>query len=427
MNERSDNDQKLGSMTSFIIIFLGQAFSLFGSQLVQFALVWWLTKTSGSASVLAFASIMAILPQILVGPFAGALIDRLNRRKVLMFSDGCIALAIVVLALLYTQGAVQIWHIYTVMVIRSVGGAFQWPTMQASTSLMVPKEHLSRVSGLTQAIQGLSNIIAPPLGALLIEILPIQNILAIDVSTAILAIGPLFFIKIPQLLHTEKTVKPHSLMLTDLREGFRYLWNWKGVLMITVIAMVINLLANPALSLTPILVTNHFEGGVLEFAWLQSAAGLGMVLGGFMLGIWGGFKQRVKTALLSLILMGFSFTLIGLTPKTSFIVAVGAIFSFGFMNSIANGSLLAVLQASVQLDMQGRIFTLVMSSAMAMSPLGLAIAGPVSDIFGVQIWFVIAGVATTMMGVGAFFIPTIIQIEDETKENHQFSKNEDIT
>jgi DHA3 family macrolide efflux protein-like MFS transporter len=359
---------------------------------------------------------MAILPQVLFGPFAGTFVDRWNRRIVLMISDGFIALAIVGLAVLYTQGAVQIWHIYTVMFIRSLGGAFQWPAMQASTTLMVPKKHLSRVSGLNQAIQGLTNIIAPPLGALLIELLPLQSILAIDVSTAILAIGPLFFIKIPQLLRTDEPIKSSSSVLTDLREGLRYLWDWKGVMMIVVMSMVINLLLNPAFSLTPILVTNHFGGGVLELAWFQSVFGIGMVLGGFMLGVWGGFKRRIKTAMLALIVIGINITIIGLAPQIAFSVAVGAMFSVGFMNSIANGTFFAVLQATVPSKMQGRVFTLLASGSMSMSPLGLMIAGPVADIFGVQIWFLIAGFTVIFMGVGAFFVPIIMQIEDQ---NHK--------
>jgi DHA3 family macrolide efflux protein-like MFS transporter len=399
-------------MTKFFIIFGGQAFSLFGSRLVQFSLVWWLTKTSGSASVLAFASIMAILPQVLFGPFAGTLVDRWNRRVVLMVSDGLIALTIVVLALLYLQGSVEIWHIYTVMFIRSLGGAFQWSAMQASTTLMVSKKHLSRVSGLNQSIQGLANIIAPPLGALLIELFPLQIILAIDVSTAILAIGLLFFIQIPQPLHLGESAESSSSVLTDLREGLRYLWNWKGVMMIVVMSMLINLLLSPAFSLTPILVTNHFGGDVLEFAWFQSALGLGMVFGGFILGVWGGFKRRVKTAMLALILIGISVIIIGLAPKTAFMVAMGAMFFVGFMQSIANGSFFAVLQASVPSKMQGRVFTLLMSSSMSMSPLGLMIAGPVADMFGVQLWFLIAGFVVLLVGVGAFFVPIIMQIED---------------
>ena len=178
------------SMARFWVVFGGQAFSLFGSRLVQFTLVWWLTQESGSASVLALASIMALLPQVLVGPFAGSLVDRWSRRVVLIVSDGMIALAIVFLALLYAWGVVEIWHVYVLMLFRSLLGAFQWPAFQASTSMMVPKEQLSRVAGFNQSLQGLVSILAPPLGALLFEVLPIQYILAIDVTTALFAISP---------------------------------------------------------------------------------------------------------------------------------------------------------------------------------------------------------------------------------------------
>ncbi len=137
-----------------------------------------------------------------------------------------------------------------------------------------------------------------------------------------------------------------------------------------------------------------------------------MVFGGFILGVWGGFKRRVKTAMLALILIGISVIIIGLAPKTAFMVAMGAMFFVGFMQSIANGSFFAVLQASVPSKMQGRVFTLLMSSSMSMSPLGLMIAGPVADMFGVQLWFLIAGFVVLLVGVGAFFVPIIMQIED---------------
>ncbi|MCK4400629.1 MFS transporter, partial [Candidatus Bathyarchaeota archaeon] len=132
-------------MGPFMVVFAGQAFSLFGSRLVQFALVWWITETTGLASTLAFASIAAMLPQVLLGPFAGALVDRWNRKTVMMVSDSFIALVVVALAFLYGTGTIQLWHVFIAMFIRSLGGAFQWPAMQASTSLMVPEEHLSRI------------------------------------------------------------------------------------------------------------------------------------------------------------------------------------------------------------------------------------------------------------------------------------------
>ncbi len=399
----------------FFTIWTGQAFSLVGSNLVQFALVWWLTETTGSATILAVASIMAVLPQVFLGPIAGALVDRWNRRLVMMVADSVIALSVVVLAVLYALEAVQIWHIYVLMFIRAAGGAFHWPAMQASTTLMVPEKHLSRVAGLNQTLFGVANIVAPPLGALLFSILPMQGILAIDVGTAVLAIVPLFFIAIPQPERKEAPAEKPSV-LADMREGLRFVWNWPGMMMILVIATLINLLINPGFALLPIMVTDHFGGGALELAWLESAWGIGMILGGITLGVWGGFKRRIVTGLLALTLMGVGVTVLGLTPATAFTLALGAMFFGGFMNPIANGSLFATLQATVPPEMQGRVFTLAMSGSAAMSPLGLVIAGPVADALGVQIWFLIGGIATVIMGVGSFFVPSIMRIEDKAAE-----------
>lgn len=399
----------------FFAVWTGQAFSLISSNLVQFALVWWLTETTGSATILAVASIMAVLPQVFLGPIAGALVDRWNRRLVMMVADSVIALAVVVLAVLYALDAVQTWHIYVLMFIRAAGGAFHWPAMRASTSLMVPEKHLSRIAGLNQTLFGVANIIAPPLGALLFSILPIQGILAIDVGTAVLAIMPLFFITIPQPERKQAPEEKPSV-LADMREGLRFVWGWRGMMMILIIATLINLLINPGFALLPILVTDHFGGGALELAWLESAWGIGMILGGITLGVWGGFKRRVVTGLLALTLMGGGVTVLGLTPATLFTLALGAMFFGGFMNPIANGSLSATLQATVPPEMQGRVFTLAMSGSAAMSPLGLAIAGPVADALGVQIWFLIGGIATVIMGAGSFFVPAIMRVEDEATE-----------
>jgi MFS transporter, DHA3 family, macrolide efflux protein len=183
----------------FFTIWTGQAFSLFGSALVQFALVWWLTRETGSATVLATATLVALLPQIVIGPFAGTLVDRWNRRVIMIVADTSIALATLLLFYLFASDQIQIWHIYAIMAIRSLGGAFHGPAMTASTSLMVPDKHLARVAGANQTLQGLLSIFAPPLGALLIELFSTQNVLLIDVGTALLAILPLFSSPSPSL------------------------------------------------------------------------------------------------------------------------------------------------------------------------------------------------------------------------------------
>jgi DHA3 family macrolide efflux protein-like MFS transporter len=411
MTEPVTEDETPQLMAKFWVIFAGQAFSLFGSRLVQFTLVWWLTQESGSASVLALASIMALLPQVLVGPFAGSLVDRWSRRMVLIVSDGAIAVAIILLAFLYSWGVVEIWHIYVLMFIRALLGAFQWPAFQASTSLMVPKEQLSRVAGFTQSLQGLVSILAPPLGALLFEILPIQYILAIDVATAFFAISPLLIIAVPQPPRAPDAEGGWRSVLTDMREGMQFVWDWKGLRIIMGMAMVINLVINPGFALLPIVVSDHFGGGAIELAYLQSAGGIGMIAGGILLGIWGGFKNRVVTAFSALIVGGLCIILFGFVPGSMLLLAVATFFFFSTTNSMANGTFFAAMQGAIPPEMQGRVFTLLMSLSAAMAPVGLAIAGPVADLIGARTWFVIGGAALSLMGLLGFFIPAIMNLE----------------
>ena len=407
------------SLRAFFIIWTGQAFSLLGSNLVQFALVWWLTASTGSATVLATATMVAILPGIVIGPFAGTLVDRWSRRWVMVVADGMIALTTLWAVFLAWNGQLQTWHVYVIMFIRATAGGFHWPAMQASTSLMVPERLLSRVAGLNQTLYGLMQIAAPALGALLLSVSALPVILMIDVVTAAMAITPLLFIDVPQPPRQQPqagaVAKPS--VVADLISGVRYVLKWPGLLMLMAMAMVINFVVNPAFSLMPILVIRNFNGGVGHLGALESALGVGMVLGGLVLSAWGGFHRRLLTSLVGLIGMGLGVLVMGLTPPTAFVAAVGAIFLVGFMNPIVNGPVFAVMQATVAPEMQGRVFTLLQSAASAMSPLSLAVAGPVSDAIGVQAWYIVGGLVCVLMGIGGFFVPALVHLED----NHQTS------
>ncbi len=416
-------DSKLigeGWQRRFFSVWGGQAVSLFGSHLVQFGLVWWLTESTGSATVLALATLMAMLPGVFISPFAGALVDRWNRRRVMIVADALIALVTVGLAGLFLVGAERVWIVYAVMFLRAAGGSFHWPAMQASTSLMVPEQHLSRVAGLNQSLRGAVGIIAPPAGALLLQILPLQAVLAIDVGTALFAIVPLFFVHIPQPAPSVEVdgALPVSL-IEDVRQGFRYVRGWPGLFAILVMATVINFLLTPASSLMPLLVTDHFGGEALELGWLQSAWGGGVVAGGLILGAWGGFRRRILTSLLGLVGIGVGFLLVGLLPPSGFILAVGGIFLAGTMNPITNGPIFSIVQAEVAPDMQGRVFTLVQSMATAATPLGMIIGGPVADAFGVRVWYLVGGLGCALMGITGFFMPVITHLEDRDEPSCQ--------
>ena len=397
----------------FFAIWGGQAFSLLGSQLVQFALIWWLTKTTGSATVLATASLVGLLPQVLLSPVAGALVDRWSRRAVMMISDGTVALATLLLAAFFLSGRAEIWHVYLAMLVRGMAGSFHWPAMQASTSLMVPKEHLSRVQGVNQVLMGGMNIASAPLGALLLEFLPIHGVLAIDFGTALLAILPLVFISIPQPVAQagNDQAGARSSVWSNLKAGFLYVKSWPGLVMLLGFATIINLVLNPGFALLPLLVTGHFKGGAMQLAWMESVWGVGVMGGGVILSVWGGFRRRILTSMVGLLLIGGGSLVIGVSPASGFLLAVAAMFVMGVGNPITNGPLMAVVQSCVAPEMQGRVFTLMISTASAMTPLGLMIAGPLSDLVGVRIWYIVGGVVTALMGIAGYFIPAIANIE----------------
>ena len=400
------------SMKPFLVMFIGQVFSWVGSKLVQFALVWWLTESTGSASVLAFASIMAIIPEVFLSPIAGVMVDRWNRRHVMMAADAFVAGVTVLLMIVNMQGVMEVWHIYSVMFIRAMGAAFHWAAMQASTTLMVPKSQLSRTSGLFQALGGFSMIVAPPLGAYLLATMDLQVILLIDVVTAAMAIAPLFFIYMPQpeILVKKKGVRS---VFEDMAETVKYVLQWKGILYVGLIAMMINLLIAPAVSLMPILVTGYFNGGADDYAIMQTGLGIGMVIGGITLGLWGGFKKGIITGLIALVLCGVGIAGVGLMPSDMFNYAVGSLFFAGFMLPISNGSFFAVMQSTVPPEMQGRFFTLVSAMSTAMNPVGLIFAGPATDVIGVTVWYIIGGVGMIILGLIAIFVPRVRNIEEQ--------------
>jgi DHA3 family macrolide efflux protein-like MFS transporter len=402
----------------FFTIWGGQALSLLGSQLVGFAIIWYLTVESGSATVLAIASMVGLLPQVILGPLIGPLIDRWDRRRTMLIADSIIAIATLALAYQFAAGWVEIWHIYLLMFIRSVAGGFHGPAMAASTSLMVPLEHLTRIQGLNQMLNGGLNVVSAPLGALLLNILPLQTILAIDVVSALFAITPLFFLTIPQPDRSESIALAgeRASFWGDFKAGFRYVLSWKGLLIVALMASLINMLLTPAFSLLPLLVNGYFGKDALALGTMEALFGIGVIAGGIILGVWGGFKRRIITAMVGLMGIGIGTLVLGTLPPWAFTWGVVTMTFLGIVQPITNGSLSGLVQAIVAPDMQGRVFTLISSLAGGMSPIGLAIAGPISDALGKQTWFIVGGLTCILMAFLGLITPVVMNIEDEGKE-----------
>lgn len=393
----------------FFTIWTGQALSLVSSELVQFALVWWLIETTESATVLSVATMIALLPRAILSPFAGALVDRWNRRVVMIVADSVIALSLVWLVFCFSTDKVQIWHIYVIILVRAIGGAFHMPAMLASTSLMMPKKYLSRVAGMNQMMHGIVMVVVPPLGALLLGIMSFRDIIALDIAGAMLAIVPLFFIHIPQ--PQRDTAFPSTKSVWgDVRQGLHYIQNWRGAVGMLTISTLINFIMRPAFQLIAILVVSQFGGEEIEFGWMAAALGAGFVAGGLVLSVWGGFRRQMQTSLIGIVGAGLAILIVGLAPQTAFLMALGAIFMAGFMMPMCMGPIQALVQSTVDPSMQGRIFTIMSSASTLISPLSLGIAGPLFDVQGPQVWYTWGGIAAVLIGLTGLSTPTILNL-----------------
>ncbi len=325
------------------------------------------------------------------------------------------------MVVLFWTESIQLWHIYVLMTARSIGSAFHWPAMAASTSLMVPEEQLPRVAGLNQTIDGAMQIVAPALAALLLGFLPIYAIMGIDVVTALLAILPLLFVVIPQPVRIETASKGENLtrsVWTDLVEGISYIWHWPGLKGLFAMVMVMGFLSVPAFILLPILTVNYFGGGAMQIAWMNGAWGLGLVLGGLLLGVWGGFQRRMITIFSGAIGIGVSYLLIGLTPSSLLPSALIWLVGGAVMNSIAAGSYMALQQAIIAPEIQGRVLTVGRSLTSAMIPLGMLIAGPFADWFGIRTLYLGAGVVQIIVVSSAALVPAIAHLGENEQNEH---------
>ena len=385
--------------TRFVMIWAGQAASQFGSQLAQFALVWWITQTTQSAVALTTATLCAILPSVVVMPFAGALIDRWNRRHVMLAADSLSAVVAFVLAGLFVAGEAQLWHVYAAIFVRSILGAFQMPAMQASMSMLVPEAHLIRVGGMNQMLQGAMGIFAPAGGALVLSLAPISAAMGIDVFTALMAVLPLLFVTIPQPARQAAAGAhlPGPALFREMREGFVVLAGNRGLVFIAAMASLLNFLLTPTGALAPILITRHFAGGAPELALLEGVGGFGLVLGGLAMSAWGGFKRRIYTTITGAIGIGVGIAVIGFAPATAFGLAVAGMFTASVMQALANSSVMAIFQSVIPRHAQGRVLALLNTAAMGISPLSLLIAGPFTEAFGPRSWYIGAGLISILV------------------------------
>lgn len=395
----------------FWLIFIGQSLSLLGSAVTQFVLIWWITDRTADISALGIASMAALLPQAVLGPLAGVLADRYCRQKIMLLSDIISAVSMLVLIALFQSDTVELWHIYTMMAIRSAMQAFQQPAATASVAMLVPASFLTRAVGLGQSLQGVTLIGAAPLGALVMSVMPIGWALGIDVFTAVLGSVPLLLFTIPQI--SQALHEPAGL-LDQFREGMRTVWDNSGLRQLYALMAAAVFVIMPLFTLVPMLVKVHFGGGASQVALLESLAGIGMIIGG------GVISAVAPVRKVPWILGGFLgsclfIALASSVPGDFFWLACVFWMIASVSNILANGSLMALMQSSVPNHLQGRVISLLTTLLGLAAPLGLIVATPLGERIGARWLFVILGCLGAIV-VALGFMSSSIRGMDQTSD-----------
>ncbi|MBV9389914.1 MAG: MFS transporter [Chroococcidiopsidaceae cyanobacterium CP_BM_ER_R8_30] len=362
------------SMRVFIFIWFGQLASLIGSALTNFALGVWVYQRSESVTLFALISLSGTLPGILISPVAGVLIDRWNRRQVMLLANLGAGLGTLAIAILLFVGQLKIWHLYLFTASNSTWSAFQLPAYAAATTLLVPKHHLSRASGLIHLGESIARLIAPILAGILIVVIKIQGVLQLSFATFLFALLTLLIVQFPEA-RTKNTGVAEISLKRGLTYGLIYIKERPGLLGLLIFLATVNFLAGIVEVLATPLVLSFTSAAML--GTIMSISGSGMLLGSLVMSTWGGAKCYINSVFRFMLLGGLCILIAGLRPEVSLFTISAFLFFFGL--PIINGSIQVIFQRKVAPDIQGRLFALTNTIAGAFLPLAYIVAGPLAD------------------------------------------------
>jgi len=365
-------------MFGFTIVWIGQIFSLLGTSMTGFAMTIWAYEKTNAATALALVGFFFVAPMLIASPFAGALVDRSNRKLMMMLSDIASGIATIVILILFTTGHLQIWHLYVTSAFQGVFQSFQWPAYSAAISTMIPKQHYGRANGMLSLADTASNIFAPILAGSLLGIIGVPGILMIDLVTLTVAVSALLLVHIPQPRITEEGRQAQGNIFKEAAYGFRYILMRPSLLALQLVFLTGNFFIGVPGAVQAAMILANTGSNEKALAYVNSAAAVGGVLGGLVMSAWGGPKRRVHgvlmgwfiSSLLGGVLMGFS-------RSIPFWAVAG--FMGMFFVPILNGSNQAIWQAKVPPDLQGRVFSIRRLIAWFVSPLAMLVAGPMAD------------------------------------------------
>lgn len=385
-----------------VTVFLtGQTISMFGSFLVQYALMWHLTLTTKSGGVLALAALFGFLPQAIVTVFAGVWADRVNRKMMIMVADGSIAIATVILAMFMTFGFKDLWLIYLVMAIRSVGAGVQMPAVSALMPQIVPSDKLMRINGINSSIQSAMGLLGPVAAAAIYSVWAIVPIFFIDAATAVIGIGLMLTIAVPTLERVHSDEKPSYF--ADLKDGISYIWNHDLVRWVLGVFAVVFLLTVAPSNLSPLMIARNFGSEVWKLSVAEITFSVGMAIGGLMLAKFAAKINRIS--MIIAVSVGFGLLSIGMALSPNLIVFCIMFFIIGITVPAFFTSAMTMLQETVEQERQGRVFGFVGIVISVAMPLGMSVLGPLADIVPVESLMIATGVAMILAIGAAVLLP----------------------
>jgi MFS transporter, DHA3 family, macrolide efflux protein len=363
-------------MPAFTIIWLGQVISLIGTALFSFAIGIWLYQQTGLATTITTMIFFSNIPRIVLSPFAGALVDRWNRKLTMLLSDLASGITTILILGLMWSGSLQIWELYMLMAVSSAFESFQFPAFSSSITLLVEKKHFARTSAMLSLAEEGSRVLAPILAAALIVTIKLEGIILIDIISFLVAIGTLLVVPIPQPSPSAAGLKAHGGLLKEAGYGFRYIFSNPSLLGLQLNFTMVNLLAMSTVLRTPMILARTGNDEV-TLGVVSSITAIGGVAGGLVMSIWGGPQRRIHGVLGGLILANLGRAVIGLGQEV-YVWSMAGFFVMFFI-AVCNASNQAIWQSKTPIDVQGRVFAARRVTGQLSFPLAGLIAGPLSD------------------------------------------------
>ena len=423
-----------GNIRTFLVIWFGQLVSTIGSGLTGFALGVWIYQETGSTTLFALNLLAYAVPNLVASPLAGALVDRWDRRRVMILSDTGAGLSTVMVALLYFSGQLEVWHVFLLTAGNSAFTTFQWPAYSAVTTLLVPKAQLGRAGGLVQIGEAISALASPAIAGVLFVTVGIQGVVMVDFATYLAAVLTLLVVHVPRPPVTEAGIEGRGSLLREAVYGWEYIAARRGLLGLLMIFAATNFLTSLWNPLLPPMILEMSSPEMLGY--LASVVGVGMLLGTLVMSAWGGPKRRIHGVLGFLMISGIFMMFLGLRPSLVLIAISG--FGAMFTMPIINGSSQAIWQSKVAPDVQGRVFSVRRMIAWSAIPLAYLTAGPLVDrVFnpllveggalassvgqvigvgpgrGAGLLFIVSGLLSTLVAAAGYLYPRVRLMEDE--------------